>query len=212
MDTAEQSSDEPRQKAGCLRGFFIAIGAVVGLVVLAVVLIVYISSPGRAQIDRLEGTFGTGEDIATEITAGGTVIEIAQSSVTAILRRTIGAALADDPEIHFIGVDVRFEYDEVDILAGIEGRIPKTNLRRKAVLESRVRVELDPEGWIALTPVQVKFGRLPLPTGRMVRTIWRNSNLGWADPGSGSSGIRFDPVGGRLLVDPQSYLDQLCPE
>jgi hypothetical protein len=211
MDTAEHSLDEPRQRAGCLRGFFIAIGVVVGLAVLAVVLILFLTLPGRAQMDRLESSPGAGTEIVPEITNGGTVIEISQSAVTAMLRPSIGAALADVPEVRFIGIDVRFEDNEVDILAGVEGRIPKTGIRRNAVLENRVRVELDPEGWIALTPVRVMFGRLPLPTGRLVRAIWRNTGGGWSDAGTGDSGIRFDPAGGRLLVDLQPYLDQFIP-
>jgi hypothetical protein len=68
----------------------------------------------------------------------------------------------------------------------------------------RARIGMNDDGWISVTPESIRIGRLPLPTGRILRIIRRNPELEL-------TGIRLGSEGNQFLMDPEVWLSGMIP-
>ncbi len=206
METDDTPGNVPGKNGGCIKGFFIAILIIILALLLLVVLAAVLTGPSRKQLERLEAAVSApaATFMTPKMSGGGTVIEIPDTALTGIISSRITALLTDVGDVEYLGLDIRLDDEFVDLLAGIEGTVPRIGIRRKAVFGLRARIGMNDDGWISVTPESARFGRLPLPTGRILRIIRRKPELEL-------KGIRLGSEGNQFLMDPDIWLSGLIP-
>ena len=206
METADIQKNGFPKKGGIIKGFFFTVLIIILALLLLAALVVVLTGPERKQLERLEGiraVTGAASE-SPEMKSGGAVIDMPEAALSGFLSSNVTTIISEIPDIEFLGLDIRLYDEKVDILIGVEGTVPRLDIRRKAVLGVRARIGMTEEGWLSVSPESAVIGRLPLPIGRTFRIIRRNSEFDRID-------ASLDPEENRILIDPEVWLSGMIP-
>jgi len=212
MGISNQPS-QPKNKRGCLRAFGIALLVFVIIIVLMVVLALLLTAPGKQQLSRLEGfeSASTSDAPRTGLESTGAVIEVPQELLSRVAGSTISEQFQEIPNVEFLGFDVRMDQGDIDLLAGVEGVHPVFNVRRKATVGIRAGLSGTEDGFLAIQPRSVRFGRLPLPVALIFNMDRRIPAYESLNSRLESAGFRLDAERRRFLVDTGIFLSEAIP-
>lgn len=201
-----------KKKGGFFRGLGIAILIFILAVLLLVLLTVFLVSPSRNQIKRLENTVSEGSGAAEPVfQSGGAVLSIPQQELSIILASGIRDALEDVPDVRFIGADIRLEDESIDLLVGASGILPGAGWSKKGTVRAVARIVMTEEGLMSVTPTILKVGRLRLPVRWLMSASYRNPDDTGFLQDLDSSGITIIPGDDHILIDPAPLLGGTIP-
>ena len=211
MSTSNQRTE--KRQGGVGRGILLALLIIIVSILILSLAIIILTGPGKAQLRRLKDsqTALTVPATGPGSAGGGMVVEIPEETLSNMLSSGPEIMFAGRPEVNYLGLDLKLTDQEIDVLSGVEGRVPGIGWRRSAVIQIRAEMGVSEEGWIRLTPISIRLGRLPMPVGRLFKLPDRIPEFPSVERELADSGVLIDSDSGSILVDPKPWLSGYFP-